>query len=181
MKPDQLVLGIDPGKTGAAVALDMDGRPVEWIAANHPTDGFVVKGAKSHYVPSCMALWIDDLIGDHLPSERIRLAVIEKQTARPIEGRTSCLTNGFGYGLWVGILAAMGVPYQIVSPSVWTKDVFGAAPKTAERKARAILTARARIPELELTWGKKTKAHDGLADAGCIALHGLALIGGGER
>ena len=30
-----LVVGIDPGKTGAIVALDMDGTPIEWMAADH--------------------------------------------------------------------------------------------------------------------------------------------------
>ena len=175
-----LVIGIDPGKTGAAVALDLDGRPIEWIAADHPSEGYVVKGSKArHYVPSCMALWLADLIGGEVASSRIRLAVIEKQSTRPIEGRTSCLTTGIGFGLWVGILAALRVPYQIVPPATWTRGVFGSAPASGERKARAILTARARLPELELTWGRKTKAHDGIADAGCMALHALDMIGRG--
>ena len=39
-----LVIGIDPGKTGAVVALDREGQPSEWMAADHPDEGYTVKG-----------------------------------------------------------------------------------------------------------------------------------------
>lgn len=42
----KIVIGIDPGKTGGAVALDMDGKPIEWVAANHPDEGYTVKTSK---------------------------------------------------------------------------------------------------------------------------------------
>lgn len=170
-----LVVGIDPGKTGAAVALGLDGTPIEWVAADHPAEGYVVKGHKKrHYVPSCMAMWLADL-------GPIRLAVIEKQQAMPMEGRTSVLTTGYGFGLWVGVLAALKIPYQVVPPATWTRSVFGGTPRKGERKARAIVTARARLPDLPLIWGRKTKPHDGLADAGCIALHALDILPGGDK
>jgi len=175
-----LVVGIDPGKTGAAVALDLHGRPIEWIAADHPDEGYIVKGAKArHYVPTCMALWLAELIGDGPASSRIVLAVVEKQSARPGEGRSSILTLGYGYGLWIGVLAALKIPYRIVPPATWTRSVFGSMPRGSDKKARGVLTAQAQIPDLPLTWGRKTKPHTGLSDAACLALHALDLTGRG--
>lgn len=168
-----VVVGIDPGKSGAAVALDLHGRAVEWIAADHPDEGYTVKArGGALYVPSCMALWIHDLAQSH----KIVQVVIEKQQARPMEGRSSVLTTGYGFGLWVGILAALRVRHKIEPAATWTRAVFGAKPRTDERKARAITTAAAQVPDLPLTWGRKTKPHDGLADAACMALHALQLV-----
>ena len=74
------------------------------------------------------------------------------------------------------ILAALAVPYKVEPPGVWTRAVFGSMPKGTDRKARAITTARAQVPALPLTWGRKTKAHDGLADACCMALRALREV-----
>ena len=174
----KIVIGIDPGKTGGAVALDMDGKPIEWVAANHPEEGYTVKTSKSAiYVPSEMALWLAELKDRY----QILMVITEKQQARPMEGRSSILTTGYGWGLWVGILAALGVPYKVEPPGVWTKAVYGSTPRGTDRKARAVVTARERVPELPLTWGRKTKAHDGLADACCMALRGLAEVRGSNK
>ena len=167
----KIVIGIDPGKTGGAVALDMDGKPIEWIAANHPEEGYTVKATGGAlYVPSAMALWLFDL----KLAYDVVLVVTEKQQCRPLEGRTSILKTGYGWGLWVGILAALQLPYKIEPPGVWTRAVFGSMPKGTDRKARAITTAKARCPTLPLTCGRKTKPHDGLADACCMALRALS-------
>jgi|TARA_Y100000310_G_scaffold326056_1_gene390436 hypothetical protein len=165
-----LVIGIDPGKTGAAVALDLNGFPVEWIAADHPEEGYVVKGSKrKRYVDRIMAEWLADRIPTYL-------IVIEAQQARPVEGRSSCLTTGLGWGLWRGVAASVGAPTEHPSPSKWTREMFGAAPRGAERKARSIELCRSRVPDLPLTWGKRRKPHTGLADAACLALWGLRQI-----
>ena len=174
----KIVIGIDPGKTGGAVALDMDGKPIEWIAADHPEEGYTVKATGGAlYVPSAMALWLADLKDAY----HVLMVITEKQQARPLEGRTSILKTGFGWGLWVGILAALRLPYKIEPPGVWTKAVFGSMPNGTDRKARAITTARARVPDLPLTWGRKTKPHDGLADAACMALRALAEVRGFKK
>jgi crossover junction endodeoxyribonuclease RuvC len=171
MDKPRIVIGIDPGKSGGAVALDMYGRPIEWVAANHPEEGYTIKATGgAHYIPTEMALWLVGL----MDSYRIVLVITEKQQARPLEGRTSILTTGYGWGLWVGILAALGLPYKVEPPGVWTRGVFGSMPKGTDRKARAVTTARSRVPDLPLTWGRKKKPHDGLADACCMALRALA-------
>ena len=169
----RVVVGIDPGKSGGAVALGLDGSAIEWIAADHPSEGYTVKGkGGGHYIPSTMALWLYDLGQAY----DVISVVLEQQQARPIEGRSSVFTTGMGYGVWVGILAALRLRYTIAKPSVWTRAVFGSKPKGDEKKARSVTTAAARVPDLPLTWGRKTKPHDGLSDAACLALYGLGLL-----
>ena len=109
MNRKRIVIGIDPGKSGGAVALDMDGRPIEWIAADHPEEGYTVKATGGRlYVPTEMATWLADLkLAYH-----VVLVVTEKQQCRPLEGRTSILKTGYGWGLWVGMLAALALPYK---------------------------------------------------------------------
>jgi crossover junction endodeoxyribonuclease RuvC len=160
-------VGIDPGKTGAAVALDDRGIPVDWVAANHPDEGYANGGV---YWPTRMADWLREVKDTR---GGIALAVLEKQQARPMEGRSSILTTGRGQGLWEGALSALGIPFVLVPPATWTRAIFGSMPKGTDRKARAVETSLSRLPALELTWGRRRKPHDGLADAGCLALYAI--------
>ena len=161
-----MIIGIDPGKKGGCVLLDRDANPIDWLAADHADDGYCKSGV---YFPRLMAAWVAGEGG----REPVRLVVIEKQQARPIEGRSSCLATGRGQGLWEGICAASGCPYLLVSPGKWTRTILGSMPKGTDRKARAIAMALERLPDLPLTWGRRRKPHDGLADAACLALFGL--------
>jgi len=161
-------VGIDPGKKGAAVALDDGGTPVDWIAADHPEEGYASGGL---YWPTRMGAWLRKV---NETRGGIRLAMLEKQQCRPMEGRSSILTTGRGQGLWEGALAALGIPFVLVPPGTWTRAIFGSMPKGTDRKARAVEISLSRLPALELTWGRRRKPHDGLADAGCLALHAMS-------
>lgn len=172
---DGLVIGIDPGKSGAVVALDLAGNPVEWMAADHPDEGYTVKSkGPREYVPQVMSLWLRDRLD-------VKLVIIEAQRAMPMEGRSSVLTTGYGWGLWVGLCAGLGIPYRVVPPQTWMRAVIGARPAKGEKKARSIIEAGARVPALPLTWGRKTKPHDGLADAALMAVYALQQLRGNHQ
>jgi crossover junction endodeoxyribonuclease RuvC len=164
------IIGIDPGKKGGVVALDITGRPTatEWTAADHPDEGYVAGKA---YNVRRMVQVLEEI------AERgeVALVVLERQQARPIEGRSSCLTTGYGWGLWSGIVHALRLPLLDVSSARWTRSMY--AGLQGEGKARSIALVGARLPELSLTWGRRRKPHDGLSDAGCLALFGLAHVG----
>ena len=166
----RLVIGIDPGKTGAVVALDRAGRPVEWMAADEP-GGYCLKG---NYSPRVLWDWLGDLTTAH----EVDLVVIEKQSVRPIEARRACLTTGQGEGMLWGGVTAMGLPCERVSPAKWSRAIFGStkAGSSTARKARAVALCQDRIPALPLTWGRRTKQHTGLADAALLALYGLQQL-----
>ena len=156
-----VVIGIDPGKSGAVVAIDEAGR----VCAAATADRWTLKGRGNSYVPRTMADWLTLVPCD--------LVVIEAQSTRP--GQAHAVVTGYGWGLWAGIAATLRVPYLEVSPAKWTRAILTGAP--GEGKARAIAVARSRVPELDLTPGRRTKPHDGLADACCLALYGLKELG----
>lgn len=165
-----IVIGIDPGKKGAVVALDISGRPtaIEWTAADHPDEGYI---AGKGYNVRAMVKTLTDI------AERgeVALVVLERQQARPMEGRSSTLTTGYGYGLWAGITVALGLPLIEVTSQRWTRRILAGIP--GEGKGRSVAAVGARLPGLTLTWGRRRKAHDGLSDAGCLALYALAELG----
>jgi len=166
-----IIVGIDPGKRGGVVAIDISGRPtaIEWTAADHPDEGYVMRGGA--YNVGRMIYAIEELTC----RDEIGLVVLEKQQARPMEGRSSTLTTGYGWGLWSGIVHSLQQPLLQVSASRWTRQMYAGA--TGEGKARSIDVASSRLPELSLTWGRRRKPHDGLADAACLALYGLCHLG----
>ena len=95
------------------------------------------------------------------------MVAIEKQQSRPRQA--GVLMTGFGFGLMVGTVAALRLPYEIVTVGRWQRALFGAV-KAKDTKARSVAYVQARLPDLPLTWGRRRKPHDGLADAACLAL-----------
>ena len=150
-----ITIGIDPGRKGAVVVLE-DGRDV--VAATR-TSALCPKT----YSPRAMA----DYIAAH--GAGAVLAAVERQTAMPGNGGTSMLTTGYGWGLWVGIVAALGLAYETPQPRRWQKHLFASGAGRGG-KERSIEAARRLLPGLDLTPGRVRKPHDGLADAGLLAL-----------
>lgn len=162
-----IIAGIDPGKSGALVAIDLEtGSVIGWR-----TDACFV--AAKEYRGSEMR----HALLDAAPV----LVVLEVQQAMPatLRGRTlgSASTASImrGYGLWEGILIGLQIPYRLVRPVVWTRALLAGAP--GEGKARAVAVAGRLLPQLRLTPGKLRVPHSGLADAACLALFGAREAG----
>tara|TARA_R100000231_G_scaffold6732_4_gene9793 strand:+ start:2118 stop:2651 length:534 start_codon:yes stop_codon:yes gene_type:complete len=162
-------LGIDPGKDGALVVISSSGRVIASFMTGRDFTMNIGKGSKREYTVSRMAYAIKCLSGTH----NIKLAAIEKQSARPGQGVTSTFSTGYGYGLWVALLSSSSVPFVEVRPKTWTSHVLKDVP--GEGKNRSVYAVMNRVPELDLTPGKKRKPHDGLADAACLALYSMHL------
>jgi len=159
-------LGIDPGKDGAVVALNEDGTVASsWLTARDFTIR-LGKGSKRDYTETRMAMAMEWLANKY----DVQLAVIERQWARPKQGVSSTFSSGYGYGLWKGILASKGIRFIEVSPNTWTSKILRDVP--GDGKNRSVYAVMNRVPDLDLTPGKKRKPHDGLADACCLALYG---------
>lgn len=164
-----IYLGIDPGKDGAVVAINDDGTVAASFMTRRDFTTTIGKSSKREYLPSRMSYAIKCLGGKH----NIKLAVVEKQSARPGQGVSSTFSTGFGYGLWVGILATHGIPFVEVRPQTWTSNILRDVP--GEGKNRSVYAVMNRMPDLDLTPGLKRKPHDGLADAACLALYAYHL------
>lgn len=107
--------GIDPGLSGA-VAIMYSTHVVFFDA---PTTLVNAKSSRRTYEPALMANIIKGLYEDYRKKD-IHVAV-ERQQAMPKQGVSSTFSTGYGFGLWVGILASLGVPYTVVEPRAWKK------------------------------------------------------------
>jgi len=129
-------------------------------------DRYVVERA---YRPKAMA----DLLAELAPD----LVVLEQQQPMPGQGVTSTYSTGYGFGLWEGVCAGLGLPALRVRPQRWQKVVLAGCP--GEGKERAVRAVEALLPDFDLTPGRRRKPHEGLADACCLALYGIQRGAGG--
>jgi len=99
-----IYLGIDVGKSGAMAALDETGCPFD--------NGIFKLDATDHDIAEW--LWMVCEWGD------VR-ACIEKVHSSPQMGVVSAFSFGRSLGYLMGLLAAVKIPYDEVSPQKWQK------------------------------------------------------------
>jgi len=149
-----IFIGIDPGLDGALAAIGNSGLPRVWKA---PT--LTVGGKRQLVVPEMVGL----VVGAY--SNNRTIAILENVHSMPKQGVTSSFTFGRGFGLWEGILAALGIPYMLVSPKTWKAAVLRDTPQD---KGAAIMVALQFWPHLG-------RLPDGKAEALLIAEYGRRL------
>lgn len=152
-----LIIGIDPGKSGAVAAITEAGAVVRL------DDTPLVAGG---YDVAAMA----GMLSTYRP-EDVALVVLEQSQAMPGQGVTSMFTVGVGFGLWWGIVATLGLPLEFVRPCVWVRAILKGQP--GEGKARALGYVARRFPGAELTPPRCRAPRDGRADALCLAVWGM--------
>lgn len=157
-----VILGIDPGLSGGLAALDTTtGVMSAWV-----TPTITLPKAKG---PIFDEVTMVRLLGSCLGG----VAIIERVHAMPKQGVTSTFRFGEGYGLWRGLLVGLGIPYLAITPQVWKRPLFDT--KGLDRKAQkqaAIDFVRRHYPEINLVRPRCRVAHDGMADAACLAHYG---------
>lgn len=95
--------GIDPGKSGAISLLDSEGTVVdEFRLSERPID-------------------INNWIVFHLDS--VRHAALEKVHSFPSQGVSSTFAFGQSFGFLKGLLIAHRVPFFLVLPRMWQKEL----------------------------------------------------------
>lgn len=148
-----IFLGIDPGLDGAAAALAEHGTIISVF--DTPTL-LVGKGGKRDYDVRTMRAWL----GAYAP-ETCDVA-IEHQQAFPGQGVTSMFSLGRGYGIWLGLLAGLGMSYSPISPVRWRKAMLDGLPKGKD-------TGRLRAMQLFPDASLSRKKDHGRADALLLA------------
>jgi len=158
-----LIIGIDPGKSGAIAVINEDGAIV--ALADTP----LVAGG---YDVAAMA----GMLSTYRP-EDVALVVLEQSQSMPGQGVASTFTIGVGFGLWWGVIATLGLPLEFVRPCVWVRAILKGQP--GEGKARALGYVARRFPGAELTPPRCRAPRDGRADALCLAVWGMGRRGMG--
>jgi crossover junction endodeoxyribonuclease RuvC len=153
-----VIIGIDPGQTGAVAIIGDD----RCYVLDTPTETVKKgKGTKTEYLPAEMAQMLSGFKNVH--------CYIEKVGAMPGQGVTSMFNFGKGFGLWLGILAAHGIPYTLVTPQAWKKEIMqGISDKDAARGR-----AQQLFPQVSSQLSRKKDI--GRADALLIAEYGRRI------
>ncbi len=104
-------IGIDPGVSGA-IAYMWDG-----VAQVVSTPTLKAGKAGKDYNRQSMK----EMLGA-ISRGRDAQAVIERQQFRPADGKGQVFKTGYGFGVWMGLMADL--PVEVVSPQKW-KKFFG--------------------------------------------------------
>jgi crossover junction endodeoxyribonuclease RuvC len=157
------VCGIDPGVTGAVCCLTD-----KILFADTPV--LQIKSGKS----------IKNVLDAHRAAAILKefnpdYVIIEKVQAMPgggerTMGATSAFSFGKGVGIWLGILAALQIPYEEVHPATWKKRLMGGMAKEKDAsRMRAMQIYPHSAEDLKL------KKHHGRADALLLAHYHLVV------
>jgi crossover junction endodeoxyribonuclease RuvC len=160
------VIGIDPGVEGAVAVVDDAGRlvalddtPVVWTASR----GRRRRSYDLGRMRALLARWM----GDGAPVH----AVVELQQAMPGQGVSSMFSTGYGYGLWIGLLAGLGIPHTPVPARVWQRALLASG--SGDTKGRALVAASRLFPLCPIP-----QARHGRADALLLAEYGRRMLAG---
>jgi crossover junction endodeoxyribonuclease RuvC len=157
---DMIIIGIDPGLSGAVAWLDGDGNYLVW---DTPT---AKDGRHRVYLLSEMrALLLNATVG----VQGTHHVFIEKVHSMPKQGVASSFSFGDGYGSWKGLVAGLGMPMSLVTPQRWQKTMLDGM---QGGKDASIIRALELFPKAEL---KRKKDH-GRADALLIAEYGRRRV-----
>ena len=169
MEPRKVTVGIDPGKLGAIVGIVEDpppagpktGHPDIVVPHAMPTLGSVR--------PVYDILEIYAIVTGYQEMRPGALKVyIEKQQPLPpkMGGGAANFGRGYCMGLLEGLLVAMAVRYELVSPRRWQRDML-ADVAGDNTKVRADVVARRLFPRVELP--RSARKRSGIVDALLIA------------
>lgn len=147
-------IGIDPGKDGAVAVLTAGG--TVWTTFPMP-DGYI----------------LGDELEDINEKGDVR-AYIESVGSMPGNSGRSMFTFGEGYGTIKGLLIALKIPFETVSPFVWQRTMHqGISRKSFSKpKERSLRALRQLMPDFNPIQPRCRVAHDGIVDAVLIAEYG---------
>lgn len=166
-------IGIDNGLSGGIAVIYPDGQTQAWampvIADGSLDEPEIVYILEEHQDPFCVIERVSCMPAFN-KAKGVRVSKRPKTT----------LTEGVNHGLLRGMLAALSIPYQIVSPKEWQKVMLAGenCKGRDEIKAASIRVAKRLFPHQSLLRTEKcTKPHDGMAEALLMAEYGRRTRG----
>lgn len=155
----KLFVGIDPGCSGALVAIHSDGTYVDHV--NMPT---LKQGSSNRVNGAAVVAWLLNF-----RVRGIEHAFLELVHSMPGQGTSSTFSFGHSAGVIEGILQGSHIPYTLVTPQSWKKSAGLIGSDKDAARSRAIQL----YPSLRALDAKaKGQA---IADALLIARHGLGV------
>lgn len=158
-------IGIDPGSKGFIAVVYPEGGK-EFLALNDTDYHDVAK-------------WLD---GVNVMSEKNCVCCME--SIHTVFGSSAKATFSFGetFGVLQGLLIALGIPYHLVPPKMWQKEIWitqdkvyktAGGKKSVDNKPTSINAARRLFPDVDFRRTPKcTKMDDNKCDAMLICEYG---------
>jgi hypothetical protein len=157
-----LTVGIDPGLSGGIAVLSED------ITTAVPMPVMPSPKGKGRVLDITSIIKI-------LEAYKAGVVFIERQQAMTGQGISSTGTTMQNYGILIGILAGLRVPYEIVGARKWQRELL-TVPTKGDPKAAARAAAEALFPGVDLRRSTRArKPHEGMVDAILIAEYGRRL------
>jgi crossover junction endodeoxyribonuclease RuvC len=145
-----LTIGLDPGKQGACAVLDAEGSLHALFDLPYIADG--------------KTAWVDGSALQGALMEALQgrqaIAIVERVSAMPKQGVSSSFAFGVGFGSLLGVLRAMQIPIELVTPATWKRAMGLSSDKRA-----SLDKARLLYPAAELSLVK----HEGRAESILLA------------
>lgn len=157
-----MILGVDPGFSGGCAILSMGG---EILYA-----GIMPLVAK-----------VLDFVSMSELIERFQVThcFLEKAQSFPKQGVVSSFNYGKHFGHLEATVAMLKIPYTLVSPSVWTRDLHQGIDAFLPAKEKSLLAVRRLYPTFDLRKSARCKnPHEGMMDSILIAAYGLRKLKG---
>lgn len=148
-------VGIDPGFSGAIAILDTDRKIIS--AADMPILG---EGKKRQ---------LDEVEIRNILDQGISHVFIEKSQTMPGQGVASSGRYMCSYGIIRGICVGMGLPYTLVHPKTWKKEMMR---DMGKEKEASVIRVKQLYPDIDMP---RKKDH-GPCDAILIARYGMTQI-----
>lgn len=153
------IIGIDVGKEGGIFVKKKSG------------------GYEMHVMPVNDSIVDSQILCKILaPFKEDSIAVLEKLAARPHQGVSSTFTFGRSFGNIEGVLAALKIPYILVSPKKWCAEMHSGVEvilkKDGKRdpKKMSLIAVKRLFPEIDFKKNDRCRIdHSGLVDACLLA------------
>lgn len=145
-----LFISVDPGATGAMAILSDNGDKSwegVWDYKDHQECLSRLKDVQQLMIKKGKSISV--------------IGIIEKVNSDPRWGKTSIFNFGDNFGQWKGRFDSFGIPYILLTPTKWQKEVFDYKPSSKDRKTASLELARRLFPWADL----KNKGHHNRSDA----------------
>lgn len=161
-----LILGVDPGFSGAIAVIDIDKQALIDLI-DFPTFHTPSKSRKSGYMVHLDIHALSTMIDFYAPMTSI--AVVESPFAMPRQGLSSTFRFGKTCGQIEGVLAGHYIPVIPVTPQVW-KCAMG----LSSDKMQSIKKAKSLFPDFKHLWNRK--CYNDRAEAVLLATYGVTYL-----
>jgi hypothetical protein len=129
--------GIDPGKDGCLATIDKDDGSVMFF--DTPTAETVKAGKTKLGNERHKRIYLAHEMAHQLRHLKQRLISVTIEEALAMPGKAgrpmpaqSALETGLGFGIWLGILVALEIPFRRVHPATWKAALLAGQPKIKE-------------------------------------------------